>query len=491
MEKETLAARFKAIANARPEQAAITDSTGCQLTYGELLCRAEKFARYLLAMCSGDPNIGIYLPAGVPAAVVNYGITIAGKTAVNLNFTAGRANCAAARHLCELKTIVTSRAFIDKLGGETLPEMVFLENLENHDFQAGLPTNLQPDQTACILFSSGSTGTPKGIELTHWNVLANAEGLASRIPPAPDDCVLGVLPFFHSFGYTFALWFPVLHGIRAVYHANPTDAKIIGQLAHEHRATHFFSTPSFCQQYAAKVDREKFATLRYIIVGAEKLRPSTAKQFREHFGIELLAGYGCTELGPGVAINTPSESKPGSVGRPLEGIEVRVADPDTLELLPVGQEGVILINGPSRMPGYYQSPGLTRQVLRDGFYVTGDIGYVDADGFLYITDRMARFSKVAGEMVPHLRLEEAVSDMTPAFVTGVPDERRGERLVMLYTNPEVTAETIQRRLQTSELPPLWIPKREDMYLVENIPVLANGKVDLKGARAVACSRAQS
>jgi acyl-[acyl-carrier-protein]-phospholipid O-acyltransferase/long-chain-fatty-acid--[acyl-carrier-protein] ligase len=438
-------------------------------------------------MCADEPNIGVYLPASVPAAIANYAVTLSGKAAVNLNFTLGAANCQAAIDRCELRTIFSSRAFLAKCGLTPLPEMVFPEDMAQTGAAVESVPETNPDSAACIVFSSGSTGIPKGIELTHWNIVANAEGLASRIPPSPDDCMLGVLPFFHSFGYTFALWFPVLQGIRAAYHGSPTDARTIGELAEAHKATYFLSTPTFCQQYAQKIERRQFATLKYILVGAEKLRDSVANAFSAQFGIELLAGYGCTELGPGVAINTPWESKPGSVGRPLEGIEVRIVDPDRYDPLPVGKQGMILIDGPSRMPGYYQSPELTALAIRDGFYITGDLGYVDEDGFLYVTDRVARFSKVGGEMVPHLRIEEEISDMTLSFVTGVPDSRRGERLVLLYTNAETTAEAIYRRLNESGLPQLWVPKREDIREVAEIPISATGKVNLKQARELAAS----
>lgn len=282
--------------------------------------------------------------------------------------------------------------------------------------------------------------------------------------------MLGVLPFFHSFGYTFALWFPVIHALRAVYHGSPTDTKTIGELAQHHRATYLLSTPTFCGQYAQKIAADRFSHMKYVIVGAEKLRDSIAQQFRSHFGFDLLAGYGCTELGPGVAVNTPLENKAGSVGRPLQGITVRIADPETLDPLPSCSEGMIMINGPSRMRGYHKAPDLTNQVLRDGFYVTGDLGHLDNEGFLYVTDRIARFSKVAGEMVPHLRIEEAVSDLTPAFVTGLPDERRGERLVLLYTNCDISRDTIARHLAGSQLPPLWIRRRMTFFQWEGSPL---------------------
>jgi acyl-[acyl-carrier-protein]-phospholipid O-acyltransferase/long-chain-fatty-acid--[acyl-carrier-protein] ligase len=486
----TLGQRLHSAAQATPDRQAIADSSGCTLTYGQVLQQAEHLAHWLTSARAAEANIGVYLPSSTVAAVANYGITLAGKAAVNLNFTAGEQHCRAAIELCGLQTILTSRTFLIKLGIEPFAEMVLLEDLPSEESRprSGVdprPDSTRPDSTACILFSSGTTGVPKGIPLTHGNILANAEGLAARIPPSADDCMLGVLPFFHSFGYTFALWFPVLYGIRAAYHGSPTDARTIGELAEEQKATYFLSTPTFCQQYARKIPRNQFSSLQYILVGAEKLRDSIAREFKDHFGIDLLAGYGCTELGPGVAVNTPAESRPGSVGRPLDGIEVRIADPDTLEPLPIGQQGMILVNGPSRMPGYYQAPELTRQAIRGGFYVTGDLGYVDEDGFLYVTDRVSRFSKLAGEMVPHLPIEEAISDLTPSFVAGVPNDLRGERLVLLYTNTETTAAAIHARLLQSGLPALWIPKREDIHVVPAIPVGPSGKVDLRQSRELA------
>jgi len=481
----TLGEQLRRVAEDAPDRPAIADSSGCTLTRAQMLQQAELVAGWLLEHRCGEENIGVCLAASVLAAVANYGITLAGKTAVNLNFTAGDQHTRAAIELCGLKTILTSRAFLARLGMPALAEMISVEDLPSHQNAAASAACPSPESIACILFSSGTTGVPKGIPLTHANILANAEGLARRIPPSDADCMLGVLPFFHSFGFTFALWFPVLHGMRVAYHGNPTDARIIGDLAEKHKATYFLSTPTFCQQYARKIEPHQFSSLRYILVGAEKLRGSVAGEFKDHFGIELLAGYGCTELGPGVAVNTPWEARPGSVGRPLEGIQVRIANPDTLEPLAPGQQGMILVNGPSRMPGYYKAPELTRQAIRDGFYVTGDLGYLDEDGFLYVTDRIARFSKLGGEMVPHLPIEEAICELTPSFVAGIPDERRGERLILLYTTPEIPASVIHERLLKAGLPALWIPKREDIHAVTAIPVLPSGKVDLRRARELA------
>jgi acyl-[acyl-carrier-protein]-phospholipid O-acyltransferase/long-chain-fatty-acid--[acyl-carrier-protein] ligase len=350
----------------------------------------------------------------------------------------------------------------------------------------------QPDDLAAIIFSSGSTGTPKGVMLSHWNLIANLDATAQVYSVDRTDCMLGVLPFFHSFGFSYTLWFPLLNGFKAVFHPNPTDAKVIGELAGAHHPTLFVSTPTFCLGYLRKCTREQFATLRYLLVGAEKLRPALTKSFEEKFGVTPLEGYGCTEMGPVVSVNVINHErlayKPGTVGRPLPHVALRIVDPETLAPLAAGETGLLLVSGPSRMLGYIGDPERTAHSLVDGFYSTGDLARIDADGFLQIVDRLARFSKIAGEMVPHLKIEEAIHEILgdqPCIVIGIPDDQRGERLALLYTQPETTPGEIWQRLSGTDLPRLWIPKRENIYVVEAIPTLGTGKLDLMGAKAKA------
>src|SRR4029077_8803552 len=239
-----------------------------------------------------------------------------------------------------------------------------------------------PDALAAIIFSSGSTGVPKGVMLSHRNVLANIDGANSLFRLGADDVVLGVLPFFHSFGFTVTLWLPLVCGFAAVYHPNPMDAKTIGELAGKYHGTVLISTPTFCLSYVRKIDREQFAHLRYAIVGAEKLREPIASAFKDKFGVDLLEGYGCTEMAPVVAVNNPDGNDRGehqrgahrgSVGQPLPGVVAKVVDPATGEGPLFGQEGLLLVNGPNRMLGYLDEPEKTSEVIRDGWYVTGDI----------------------------------------------------------------------------------------------------------------------
>jgi acyl-[acyl-carrier-protein]-phospholipid O-acyltransferase/long-chain-fatty-acid--[acyl-carrier-protein] ligase len=317
------------------------------------------------------------------------------------------------------------------------------------------------------------------------------------IPFSGSDRIMGVLPFFHSFGFSVSLWLPLIAGFGAVYHPNPMDAKIIGETVQKYRATLLISTPTFYAGYIRRCSAEEFASLRYAIAGAEKLREQIAQGFKQKYGLELLEGYGCTELSPVVSVNTPNVivdkdkqigNKPGTVGQPIPGVAVKVIDPDSEKALPASQEGILLAKGPNCMIGYLCEPQLTEQAFRDGWYVTGDIASIDEDGFIRITDRVSRFSKVGGEMVPHLKVEEAINRVlgeTASVITAIPDEQKGERLVALYAHNGIAPEELWNKLNETDLPKLWIPKRDSFFRVPSIPVLGSGKVDLKMARKIA------
>jgi len=323
------------------------------------------------------------------------------------------------------------------------------------------------------------------------------------IPFGPADRIMGVLPLFHSFGFTATIWLPLLAGFGAVYHPNPTDAKTIGETVRKYRATLLISTPTFYAGYLRRCTREQFASLRYLIAGAEKLRGPIAAAYQEKFGATILEGYGCTELAPVVAVNVPDVldgnekqlgHKPGTVGHPIPGVVARAVDPESGRPLGTGEEGLLLIKGPNVMLGYLKQPELTAQAIHDGWYATGDIAAVDEDGFIRITDRLSRFSKIGGEMVPHLKVEEVINHALggiAAAVTALPDEQRGEKLVAFYAQNGVSKEDLWERLNQSELPKLWIPKRENLHPIDALPLLGSGKVDLKKIKAMAQERSQT
>jgi acyl-[acyl-carrier-protein]-phospholipid O-acyltransferase / long-chain-fatty-acid--[acyl-carrier-protein] ligase len=289
-----------------------------------------------------------------------------------------------------------------------------------------------------------------------------------------------------------------------VFHPNPMDGKTIGEIAERHRGSILVSTPTFYASYVRKCRREQFARVRYALVGAEKLREPIAAAFLEKFGIPLLEGYGCTEMSPVVAVNAPDVhddgqqqrgARAGTVGHPLPGVVARIVDVETGAGPLIGREGLLLVAGANRMQGYLGEPERTADVIRDGWYATGDIACMDEDGFIRITDRLSRFSKIAGEMVPHMKLEEQIQTMLdPQFtcaVTAVPDETRGERLVAFFTDPALPSAQLWERLCRSELPRLWIPKREDLRFIDAIPSLGTGKVDLRAVRQLAAGASEA
>jgi acyl-[acyl-carrier-protein]-phospholipid O-acyltransferase / long-chain-fatty-acid--[acyl-carrier-protein] ligase len=520
---ESLGCQFVRTAKHQWRSFSMADAGTGRMTFGHVLVAALLLSRWARRRFPNESKIGLLLPASVGGALANIGLSLAGKMPVNLNFTAGRQSMAAAIDRCGIRTIISSRRFLSKAAIDAPDGTIYLEDAIK-EFGRGaklgmfITAALLPawainrlfveradgDGLATVIFSSGSTGIPKGVMLSHRNILANVDAIGQVYDLNADDVLVGVLPLFHSFGFTGTVWLPTVSGFGVVYHANPMDAKTIGELAAEYRATVIISTPTFCASYVRKCEADQFKRLRYAIVGAERLRESTAAAFKQKFGIDLLEGYGCTEMAPVVAVNVPDVedgrerqrgTRAGSVGHPLPGIAAKIVDPNTGEGPLFGREGLLLVKGPNRMLGYLDEPARSAEVLRDEWYVTGDIATIDDAGFIQITDRLSRFSKIGGEMVPHMRVEEQiqtfVSDQHTAVVTGVADDVKGERLVAFYTDPAVTPHQLWERLCQTELPRLWLPKREDLRYVETIPTLGTGKLDLRGIRQLAIDRTAS
>ena len=525
---ERLEITFISSARRHWRRLAMADSTGQSLTYGRALTGAVLLAKAIRARTADQRMVGVLLPASVGGALANIATLMAGKIPVNLNFTAGQEAIDGAIDQCRIRTVLTSKRFLSKIAMAERPGMVFLEDLRGEfgamarltallrarlaparrlarasaPARTAGPTSDEetPDSIATVIFSSGSTGVPKGVMISHANILSNVDSLAQIFPMSRGDCFIGVLPLFHSFGLTGTLWFPLLNGASVAFHPNPMDAKTIGELAGQYKATMLISTPTFCSAYLRRCTKEQFAHLRYAIVGAEKLREPLAQAFREQFGVELLEGYGCTEMSPVVAVNRPNIGegaarqigmKPGSVGHPIPGVAVKVVDRDTGEGPLIGREGLLLVRGPNLMQGYLEQPERTAEVMRDGWYVTGDIASIDEDGFVFITDRLSRFSKIGGEMVPHLKIEETINALigdSCCAVTAVPDPARGERLVAFYTRADVAADVLWERLRGTELPKFWLPRRECLIAIDAIPTLGTGKVDLRRLKQMALER---
>jgi len=510
---------FVRSAKRHPFGGGLSDSSGAKLSGLTALVGAHLLGRALGATLQGEERVGVLIPPSVPGALANFGLSLEGKVSINLNYTASKEVVDACLKKAGVKTVVTSRRIVEKLGWEPEGRKIYLEDvaptisgaakaltaaaflltpvalLERFVFKrAAGPL----DRLATIMFTSGSTGVPKGVMLTHANVLSNVQAIAQVYPLGVEDCMLGVLPFFHAFGFTATLWLPQCLGMSATYHFTPLDARVIGGLVEKRRATILIGTPTFLLTWMRRIEPAQFKSMRYVVAGAEKLRDELAKAFQEKYGLPVLEGYGATELSPVASVNIPDidwpgnqqiGTKRGTVGRPLPGVFMKVVDPDTGKELGPGEPGLLLVKGPNVMKGYLDDEAKTREVLRDGYYVTGDIAKLDEDGFVTLTDRLSRFSKIGGEMVPHIRVEEALQEalgaVEPAFVVAaVPDEKRGERLVVLFKG-DFDLDAVIKKVQAGTLPKLWLPDKSNFHKVEGFPLLGTGKVDLQGLKAEA------
>ena len=362
-----------------------------------------------------------------------------------------------------------------------------------------LSPDLKLDGLATIIFSSGSTGVPKGVMLSHRNIVSNIEGMQQALNVDRNDGLLGVLPFFHSFGFSVGLWLPLVAGFGVAYHTNPLEARKCGEMCRKYGLTLLIGTPTFVWEYVRSSSPRISARCEWPCGRGKEEARARQHAFQEKFGMPLFEGYGATELSPVVAVETPGYqgrrhkqpgSKRGTVGYPIPGVAARIVNPETFPPLGVDQEGMLLIKGPNVMMGYIGEPEKTREVMRDGWYVTGDIARLDQDGFITITDRLSRFSKIGGEMVPHLRVEEALhqalGNAEPTFVvTSVPDEQKGEKLVVLHTELRVAIDDVLKRLREGDLPKLWLPRKENFFRIDALPILGTGKLDLKSVKDTA------
>ncbi|MCS6971172.1 MAG: MFS transporter [Planctomycetota bacterium] len=511
-ERRTLGAETLARCRTRPRALAVIDARGVLPRWQ--LAGAALTLRTRLGLAPDEQHVGVLLPPGRGGAVANLALALAGRTAVNLNHTAGAKQL---RRMCELagiKTLITADLYLQRIGDPQLPlRYVRLDALLPaipkivilwHALRAiVLPPSwldkARPQAVAALVFSSGTTGDPKGVQLTHAQILANCDSINAAIMPEPQTVLLSPLPLFHSFGLVPGMWLPLTTGFTVAAHPDPNDAKGVGELAAQARATFTITTATFARGWLRRIPAEQFSALRFAIAGAEKCPKELRDAFREKFGAELLEGYGCTELAPVVSTNLPAVTVRGereelsrdhSVGRPLPGIHVMATDIETRAVLPPGREGLLVVISPARMLGYLGRDDLTAKAFIHGGYDTGDVGFVDEDGFVHITGRLARFAKIGGEMVPLDLVEEtlqaALSGLGELAVVAVPDPERGERLVVLVAGEQVP-EPQALLAAASQLPPLWRPRARDIYRVESLPVLGTGKRDLGGIKRLARS----
>src|SRR5438067_5325734 len=506
----------------RPFATAVIDGLDhSSLSRSKLLGAAVALSSFLRKQFA-DERIAIVLPASKGSMVANLAVTLVGKVPVDLNFTVGRAaNESCCKH-ANLRVAISATPFIERAKDFPWPEQVLkLDELMPRlkpqilfwwTMSILLPVRLLlrllqiPREgghaEATSLFTSGTTGEPKGVVLSHRNIVGNVSQFRQLLDATKDDAILASLPFFHSFGSTVTLWYPLIEGVRTITYPNPLEAAKNAALIKRYKLTLLLATPTFLRMYLRKAEPHQLRSLRLIITGAEKLPLDLASHFEKQFDKKVFEGYGLTETAPVVSTNLPdpepkkagehvqSSSRLGSVGRLAPGIATEIREPETDQKLSLYETGMLWLRGPNIFKGYLHDPKQTAEVLRDGWLKTGDIARFDEDGFLYIEGRLSRFSKIGGEMVPHETIESKIVDLLglsgrderPLAVMGVQDEAKGEALVLLSA-VDIDLAELRSKLHEAGVPTLWIPK--PIQRVEAIPGLASGKLDLKKCQGLA------
>lgn len=495
---------------------AVIDGTDhSELSRAKLLGAAAALSCYLRKEFS-DERIAIVLPASRASMLANLAVTLADKVPVDLNFTVGRAANESCCRRANIRVAISATQFMERLKDFPWPERVLkldelIPPMKRRIVFWWIASVLVPARLllrllqipkeggyreAVLLFTSGTTGEPKGVVISHRNVVGNVSQFRQLLDARESDAILASLPFFHTFGSTVTLWYPLIEGVRIVTYPNPLDAAKCAALIERYKVTFLLATPTFLRMYLRKAEPHQLHSLRLIITGAEKLPLDLASHFEKHFDKKVFEGYGLTETAPVVSVNLPdpkpkkpgehvqSSSRLGSVGRLAPGMAAEIRKPETEQELSLYDTGMLWLRGANIFEGYLHDPKQTAEVLRDGWLKTGDIGRFDEDGFLYIEGRLSRFSKIAGEMVPHETIENKIVDLLglsgrderPLAVMGVQDEAKGEALVLLSA-VDIDLAELRRKLHEAGVPNLWIPKH--VQRIEGIPVLASGKLDLK------------
>ena len=505
---------------------AVADIEGIEISHKKFLTGVLLFSQKI-KVYSPEQNVGLLLPSSGGGAIASIAILSLGKTLVNLNFTAGKKALSSAAKQAEVKHIYTSRKFLDKMLERGIDfetyfpdsKLLMLEDIREEISTLSrigtllkailLPTSMiqksyfkdvSMNDTAAILFSSGSEGSPKGVELSHSNIAANAKQAAIELGAVESDVIMSTLPTFHAFGFAITTLMPLSEGIPIVCHADTKDVTTIASGIKKYSGTILVGTPTFLRMYTVskKVTSESMQSLRLVVAGAEKLRSEVRDGFEAKFKMPVYEGYGTTETSPGASVNLPDiespyklRNRPGTVGKAFSGTEFKIVDPDSIEPLPTGEDGLILIGGPQIMKGYLKMPEKTAEVIEliDGYrwYRTGDKGHLDEDGFLTIVDRYSMFAKIGGEMISLTTVEEEILDASnekdlEIAATCLPDQRKGEKIVLL-ANKNLDKNQLKRLLSDAKVNPLYHPAQ--VLIVEEIPKLGSGKTDFGATKKIA------
>lgn len=493
--------QFVKIAKKNPGKLAIKDKTTKRdVTYERALIGAlilsSKFSRY------DKGFLGIMIPTSAGCALAKVATLMSGRIPVMINYSTGaEANAKYAQKKCHFKTIITSKALLEKINCPVVDGMVFIEDIMagvtaldkiGAALKSKLPEGLLlnmihkgDENDACvILFTSGSEKDPKAVQLTHKNISSNIISFGTLIGLKETDIMLANLVFFHVFGVTVNLWVPFVYGMTMVTYANPLDFQAVSTIAREEKPTVMVGTPSFFWGYLQKSEPGDFKSLRLMIAGADKCPDALREGYMQKHGSMLLEGYGATETSPVISVNTPEANKPGSIGKLIPGVQLRIENFETGEKCKTGETGKIMVKGDLVMKGYYKDKELTDEVLKDGWYNTGDMGYFDEEGFLFHAGRFKRFAKIGGEMVSLVKIENILEKYLPegvvCCVVDIPDDRKGSYIVAAVS-AEVHKMEILRKMM-NDLPSIALPR--DFVILESIPMMGTGKVDFRSVTKI-------
>lgn len=499
-----------------------------------LATAAISFSCVFERLTSDEKCVGILIPPSGPGIMVNLAFLIRGKTVCNLNYSSTAENMNYCCNVAGIKTIITSRLFVDKLRQRGLDMDLLLDNHKVYymeDLAKGMKKStliknflrvmflpawylewkffkkVGIDDVVTVIFSSGSEGTPKGVELTHFNLIGNIKQCASVLNVGPEDVFLGILPLFHAFGFSITTMLCMVEGIPVASCPDPTDIRLVGRVCAEFKVTMLVSTGTFLRMWGTSryIHPLMFEHVRCVFAGAEKIREDVRNLYRTKFKLEIFEGYGCTETTPVASVNVRDTlmddyktvfvgNKPGTVGVPMPGCQFRIVDPDTMEELPLGEDGLILIGGAQIMKGYLNDPVRTDKALTmfggRRWYKTGDKGHIDEDGFLTIVDRYSRFAKIGGEMISLGAVDFKISekkefDDVDHFAVAVPDGSKGEKIALVFAG-EKSEEEVKDLLKQIGLPPLMLPSY--VLKVEVLPKLGSGKADVQTGKKIAIER---
>ncbi len=451
----------------------------------------KKFGNY-------EPGfLGIMLPNSAGSVLSILATLMSGRIPVMINYSTGAAaNCEFAQKKCAFKTIITSRALLEKINCKHIDGMVYLEDIMKtvnvlNKIRAALKAAASVDKilnsihagneddTLMILFTSGSEKEPKGVQLTHKNISSNYHSLVKAYNFTVDDVFLANLPYFHIFGQTANLWVPLIEGMTLVTYANPLDFKNICEIIREEKATLVAGTPTFFWGYLRNSKPGDFESVRILLSGADKCPDALRKGFMEKHGKILLEAYGATETSPAITVNTFENNRPGSVGKPIENVKVRVENYETGDECKAGEIGKILVKGENVMKGYFDDFEQTSLSIRHGWYDTGDMGYLDEDGYLWHVGRLKRFLKIGGEMVSLIRVEDVLEKILPAdvecCVVEVPDAIKIAKIVAAVTQPIDDKATLKKMAE--QLPSISLPSK--FVVLPEMPKTGSGKIDFR------------